>query len=66
MSQNTNNSKRSAIQRIRSPKQFKKCILCEKMNNHIFFDVCFVCWVKIEDKMGFSPKNVKQKGDSVS
>lgn len=28
----------------------KKCILCDKENSNIFFEICIICWLKINEK----------------
>lgn len=30
----------------------KECILCEKENTHIYFGICVICHLKIDEAMG--------------
>ena len=29
----------------------KECILCEKFNTHIYFGICVICHLKIDEAM---------------
>lgn len=40
--------------------KYKTCILCEKQNTHIWCDICFICWLKIEEKTGVSPTTLSK------
>ena len=31
---------------------YLKCILCEKMNTLVYFGICIICHMKIDDSMG--------------
>lgn len=40
--------------------KYKTCILCEKQNTDVWFDICIICWMKIDEKTGVNPRTLSK------
>lgn len=40
--------------------EFKRCILCDKLNSQIYFGICMMCHIKIDKAIGYPIYDVNQ------